>query len=584
MEFTMNLSGSFCSRRLAPVLVACVCFLAIAAPASAQFETRAFNAFPEGAYSIAVGDFNHDGKLDVVMTVNAGFAVALGNGDGTFLPAVTYPTKLARSLAVADFNHDGNLDIVTADGDQPGTVSVYLGNGDGTFKMPPVVSRTTEPNAFVAVGDFNGDGKPDVVVIDPPYISVLLGNGDGTLQPPSDNGSFVAAGWLAVADFNNDHKLDVISAGSFGSTYSIGVLLGNGNGTLQNAITEPLQYVPATVAAGDLNGDGNVDAILGYDLGGVAVLLGNGDGTLQAAVNYSTTGLGNGEVIVADLNLDGRLDVVVPSGIGLNGVAGIDVFWGHGDGTLEPAQFFASGVSGLPAVGDLNGDHLPDLTFGNVFHGAITMLNTGTASFFPTERLTFPTQLINTRSAEQVVTLKNSGTSAMSISSVKVSEGFRESNSCGDSVAAGAQCSISALFQPSAASSYTGLITIVDSASSRPQFIELVGTATLLRVSPSSLNFGGQRVGTKSKTQIVTATNAGSTAVQVSAVSVGGHDLNDFSETNTCTAQTLQPGANCIASVTFDPTRTGSRSAGLYFILSVGSISPAPVNLSGNGT
>src|SRR5260370_1360814 len=150
----MNLSRSVCFRRVFFSVAALLCVSAISAPAWAQFETRATNPFPEGAYSIATGDFNHDGKLDVVMIVINGFAVALGNGDGTFQKAVFYPTQLSYSLAVADFNNDGNLDIVTADQDSPATVSVYLGNGDGTFKTQPIVSHTPRPNYFVAVGAF----------------------------------------------------------------------------------------------------------------------------------------------------------------------------------------------------------------------------------------------------------------------------------------------------------------------------------------------------------------------------------------------------------------------------------------------
>src|SRR5258708_35127731 len=117
VKLVMNNSGSFWLRRILCILAALFCFRVISPPAWAQFETRAYNAFPEGAYSIATGDFNHDGKLDVVMMVINGFAVALGNGDGTFRKAVTYPTKLARSLAAAEFNKHRGFDMRTTAGE-----------------------------------------------------------------------------------------------------------------------------------------------------------------------------------------------------------------------------------------------------------------------------------------------------------------------------------------------------------------------------------------------------------------------------------------------------------------------------------
>jgi hypothetical protein len=557
------------------------CFAGIALPALAQFETRTLDPTDPyyGAFSIATGDFNHDGKLDVAIINDSGFSVLLGNGDGTFRKAVFYSTQLAYSLAVGDFNNDGNLDIVVAnENSNPSTVSVYLGNGDGTFKTP-IDSNTTQPNEFVVVGDFNGDNKLDIAVIDTPYISILLGNGNGTFQPPSDNDSFQIPQWLAVGDFNNDHKLDVITTGSFGASYDIGVLLGKGNGTLENSITTPLEYVPGTIAVGDLDGDGNLDAVLGYDLDGMAVFLGNGDGTFQPAVNYDTTGLGGGYLVVSDLSLNGKLDVMVPSG-----PPGVDVFWGNGDGTLQPAEGFASGASGIPAIGDLNGDRLPDIILAGELY-TTTMLNTGVVSFSPTTApLAFPVQLINTSSPQQTVSLTNDGAATLSITSIKVSGQFQMSTTCGSTLAAGENCSISSLFKPRSAGTSTGSIEIVDSASSKPQFVDLTGSATALKVSPASLNFGSRKVGTKSAPKKVTATNAGSTAILISSVTIGGTDRGDFSETDDCAGQTIQPKGSCTATVTFDPEKTGARSAGLYLNLPTGSVSPAPAALTGNGT
>jgi hypothetical protein len=578
MELVMNFSGSFSRRCVFAVAAALLCLSSTCTRAWAQFETRAANQFPEGVYSIATGDFNNDGKLDVVMMVIGGFAVALGNGDGTFQPAVTYSTQLAYSLAVADFNGDGNLDIVVADEDlNPSTVSVYLGNGDGTFKTP-ITSNTTNYNEFITVGDFNGDGKPDIVVWDSPYISVLLGKGDGTFGPPSDNKSFSGARWLAVADFNNDGKADVLVTGAFGTGYNIGVLLGNGDGTLQNSITASTEFVPLSVAAGDLNGDGKMDAILGYDLGGVGVFFGNGDGTLQPPVMYETTDLSGVDVQVADLNRDGKLDVAIDAG------SGVDVFWGNGDGSLQPAQFFDSGYGGYTIVGDLNGDHLPDFVMGTFYQGVVTMLNTGVVSFSPTAPLRFPAQLINTSSSAQTVTLTNSGTAPLSIVSIKASGPFREKNSCGAALSVGAACTISAWFQPTATGKLTGLITVVDSASTQSQVVELLGTGTEIELSPSILNFGKQKVGTTSGSQVVTVTNVGNIAMRFRSISIGGTERKDFLQTNTCTAHALQPGASCAATVIFSPTKTGARVAWFYFTQqSQPGASPGPVTLTGTG-
>ncbi len=569
--------SSFRFRQVLYAVAAVLCFAIIGAPAWAQFETRAINPFPEGAFSIATGDFNHDGKLDVVMTTDNGFSVALGNGDGTFQKAVTYTTQLSYSLAVADFDGDGNLDIVVANL-VPSTVSVYLGNGDGTFQTP-VDSNTTLGSYLVVVGDFNNDKKPDLAISDPPYISVLLGNGDGTFQVPSDNDSFIGANSIAVSDFNNDHKLDVIVVGSFGSSVDMGVLLGNGDGTLQASLTSPLAYYTDAVAVGDLNGDGNADAVVEDEYGGVTVFLGEGNGSFQPGTVYYTTGFSGGPIIVSDLNRDGKLDLAIQSGPS----AGMDVFWGNGDGTFQPAQPFVSGpASGLPAVGDLNGDHLPDLVLATRLYGAITMLNTGVASFSPSSPLVFRAQLINTKSAPQVVAFKNNGTTSLSIRSITASEGFQVSDTCGSSVVAGAQCMIKAVFEPTSGGAHAGLITIMDSASSKPQFISLSGNGTVIKVSPSSLNFGDVKVGSKSPPHFVTLTNQGNTTITFASIYMSGTNKKDFTQSDTCLRRPLLAGASCTATVTFAPSGLVDESAQLNFSLQ-NAVDPLAVALSGEG-
>jgi hypothetical protein len=237
------------------------------------------------------------------------------------------------------------------------------------------------------------------------------------------------------------------------------------------------------------------------------------------------------------------------------------------------------------AVGDLNGDGLPDFALATSFL-TTTMLNTGVVSFSPTTApLTFPVQLINTVSKQQTVKLTNHGKTSLSIGSMKLTGPFTMKTTCGNSLAAGATCSLSAEFKPKAAGTPTGLITINDSASSKPQFVELAGSATAIDISPTSLAFGSQKVGTKSKSQVVTATNEGTRAVTFSSVAVGGTDNKDFSTSGNCTPNPVEPGASCAMSVTFDPTQTGARSAALYFNFPPfsGLVSPAPVVLSGTG-
>lgn len=269
--------------------------------------------------AVGVGDFNRDGKLDLAVAgthTTDGVYVLLGNGDGTFSAPAIFPAGVSpSSIAIADLNHDGVLDLVLGNyiSNAQGIVSVLLGSGDGTFASPlsfAVGKHTTS----VAVGDFNADGKPDIVATNflSGGVTVLLGNGDGTFQPAVSYRSGSGPRSVAIADMNGDGKLDLIVANS--RTDKVSVLIGNGDGTFKKAVNFAAEHKPNAVAVTDVNGDGKLDVVatLSYTAshgnGSLAVLLGNGDGTLQGPTYYGT-GLLPRALVVADFDGDGRPDV-----------------------------------------------------------------------------------------------------------------------------------------------------------------------------------------------------------------------------------------------------------------------------------
>ena len=575
------------SRRWA-FLMPVFCVLACTVPASAQFETRGTTPLASASEpnEVVVGDFNHDGKLDAALAdffLNQ-VAVLLGKGNGTFQGPVYYSVgRGPQSLAVADFNHDGNLDLaVTGEGTNP-VISILFGNGDGTFQPAVDVSMNSAPT-YVAVGDFNGDHISDLIAVDYPYVSVLLGNGDGTFQPPIDT-PFAPTPAIGIGDFNRDGKLDVAAAVQSGIGSTVTILLGNGDGTFQLGPSYDIGG-PFAVAVADFRAIGTLD--LAIDCGdGVNVLLGNGDGTFQPPVVYTSPDLFN-SITVGDFNGDGRVDlaltgVTVPFDTNVVGV-----LLGNGDGTFQAVQNYPTGgpagfLSSL-AVGDFNGDRQSDLVVADAFidnSSAIVLLNTGVVSFSPTTPLSFPAQLVGTTSTSQTVTLTNTATTTLTISSItETSKQFNMTTTCGGSVAPGGNCSFTVSFQPQSKGGQSGIISIRDSASTKPQVIELTGVGTVVSVSPPTLNFGSQKVGTKSKPQAVTVTNHGSTALNFTSIQIS--DNFEFTQTNNCGTQ-IAAGASCKIAVTFAPFQKGTQSGHLT-ITDDGGGSPQVVLLTGTGT
>lgn len=559
----------------------------------------------------------------------------------SFAPAVDYTTgTLPFANAVGDFNGDKILDVAVVNYSS-NNVSVLLGKGDGTFAAAVNYTVGTEPSA-ITVADLNGDGAPDIAVADEigKTIAVLINNADGTgtFKPAVFYAAGQAPRGITAGSLRNNGILDLVVANNLGG--DVTVFLGNGDGTFQAGVNYAADVNPKSVALGDFSNNGILDiAVANHNTNDVSILMGNGDGTFKAPVNYPT-GTDPRHVLVFDFNKDGKLDLAVANG----GESTVSILYGNGDGTFQPqvkynantsprwlavadynndgyldiatSNYDAKNVSVLLGTGittagqaftthqdyvvgpnptglvagDFNGDGLPDIavTVGGLPSAPNTymaVLLNAPVTVSPSS-LTFPTQVLGTSSAPQVVTLTNKAPNSLTISNIgftgSASGDFAQTNNCGSSLSGNASCTINVTFTPKGINNRTASLVITDSAAGGSQTVAISGVATAVLLSPTTLTFGSQAVGTTSASQTITLTDESGTALSITSIAVTGTNSGDFAQTNTC-GTGVAGKASCTISVTFTPTASGTRTASIS-VTDNGGGSPQTVTLTGTAT
>ena len=464
--------------------------------------------------------------------------------------------------------------------------------------------------------------EKDARVGNPVEIAIGLGRGDGTFLAARNFPVGSGAAAAGVADFNKDGKLDVVTANS-GSVDNT-ILLGKGDGTFQPAISLSVPgLTPVDVVTGDFN---NCNISVTFDptaIGARTASLAITDDASGSPQSISLTGTGTPAAPVVGLSatslpfsgqLVGATSTAQSVTLTNTGNAALTItsiaVAGANSGdfaqtntcpanpaTLAAGSNCAISVTFMPtATGVRNASVTITDNAGNSPQ-SVLLTGTGTApivSLGGTTSINFGNEPVGSTSAAQTITLSNTGTGPLTITSIAVtgtnSGDFAETNSCpasNSTLAAGANCTISITFKPTTIGSRTCSVSITDNAAGSPQSVSLTGTGVepAVTLAPVSLTFTGQLITTTSAGQSVTLTNSGTAALAISSIAITGANSGDFAETNTCPASTanLAVGAKCTINVTFTPTATGNRAASVTITdNAIGS--PQSVSLTGTGT
>lgn len=535
---------------------------------------------PQG---IVAGDFDNNGIIDLAVTNENDNTVSilLGNGSGGFAVQASPPaTDIAPvAIAAADVNQDGKLDLLVVNqtgascGQGNGSLSVLEGDGTGKFSTSQTVCLGILP-ASIVVADLNGDGLPEVVVNNQGGGGASCATGVGSITVLINFGgifdlfglgvnSFCAGPGptaLAAGDFNNDGKIDIAVANV--NNNAVSVLLGNGDGSFQSAVSYSTGggLVPSSILTLDINGDGILDlAVANQGSSNVSIMIGNGDGTFQespasappslfptvATVSGQSLGRSPVSIVAADVNGDGRLDLLTAD----NTDNVVSVMF-QAPAIVSNCYNSPNTPPAVPSCVSIKGS-VPSLLFGNQPEG--------------------------TTSAEPLsVQITNTGSSTLMITSLGIvgnnAASFEQTNTCGTvpaPLAAGASCIITATFSPSTIGSLSGASITVGLSNGVSESVANLsgsGLAPVIGFSPLTVSFPATLVGTTNTSPVtVTVSNIGDFPTAIEILSIGGANNGDFSLNNdTCSGFTLPAGTSgggtCTFQVTFTPSASGLRT------------------------
>jgi hypothetical protein len=472
------------------------------------FQTSQLYAYSSlTANNIVSADFNGDGFPDIAQSIigdASKIGINLGSSHGVLgATSLMTPGSCANNyvewIATGDVNGDGKADLVAAlqdasfAGCQDNTVAVLEGLGTGKFKAAAYYpTGSTAQEQVIYLVDVNGDGKLDIVTGNADgSISVLLNKGNGTYAPGVLNTGLTSVFhygvYLTFADFNGDGKIDIAASAYVNQPAALYVLPGNGDGTFGTPIETAPSFYPYTLVAADFNKDGKADLLVTGEVPGCpfssigyAFLEGNGNGTFTEAPTVCVDFGGPQVPVVADLNGDGNLDVVIPYTNG-NGIPpGPAILQGKGDGTFTSLQSFYNGRGAVnAAIADFNGDGMPDIALvntGNFVPGFISIMFNSTQPVSVSPLLVNYGAIAVGASKAETVILTNDQSTPLTITSVTLGgtdpSDFTAKSNCGTSRLPGHDCTITVTAEPTVAGAQTATLTIKDGAGT--QTVQLV--------------------------------------------------------------------------------------------------------------